>query len=286
MRMNRKVLEQSLQHSCKMYFGVSQSGSGTEGRVYPDLSSPSVPGERTTGGSGCGGLSVLEESHVVSESGQLLLIWNQWDGGRICWERGGEAESEGDSWCCQVPSIFLHLPGSNSVATAHVCSVRQTQQVTGFKLTADCTHLSSLQHRTCLTTLPTESSHVSVRHSAWRALHFTFIPTRLISCARATLQPTLPSTVMSQWCCGGGADMWGLMVSGLACCTGHVRSRCFSSYVRWLQRAGHTTTSGLAVCINQEFSLTNVYIPGLFVWGCDKNIEHRRRNERELMRER
>lgn len=29
------------------------------------------------GGSGCGGLSVLEESHVVSESGQLLLIWNQ-----------------------------------------------------------------------------------------------------------------------------------------------------------------------------------------------------------------
>lgn len=37
-----------------------------------------------TGGSSCGGLSVLKESHVVSESGQLLLIWNQRDRGRIC----------------------------------------------------------------------------------------------------------------------------------------------------------------------------------------------------------
>lgn len=29
-------------------------------------------------------LSVLEESHVVSEPGQLLLVWNQRDWGRIC----------------------------------------------------------------------------------------------------------------------------------------------------------------------------------------------------------
>lgn len=29
------------------------------------------------GGRGCGGLSVLQESHVVSESSQLLLIWNR-----------------------------------------------------------------------------------------------------------------------------------------------------------------------------------------------------------------
>lgn len=29
------------------------------------------------GGGGSGGLSVLEESHVVGESGQLLLVWNQ-----------------------------------------------------------------------------------------------------------------------------------------------------------------------------------------------------------------
>lgn len=48
--------------------------------------------EKEMGGSGCGGLSVLEESHVVGESGQLLLIWNQWDGGRICWERERERE--------------------------------------------------------------------------------------------------------------------------------------------------------------------------------------------------
>lgn len=32
---------------------------------------------RETRGCGGGGFSVLEESHVVSESGQLLLIWNQ-----------------------------------------------------------------------------------------------------------------------------------------------------------------------------------------------------------------
>lgn len=49
---------------------------------------------------GGGGLSVLEKSHVVGESGQLLLVWNQWDGGRICgWgrDRGGKVQSEGDS---------------------------------------------------------------------------------------------------------------------------------------------------------------------------------------------
>lgn len=32
---------------------------------------------KKTRGRGRGGSSVLEESHVVSESGQLLLIWNQ-----------------------------------------------------------------------------------------------------------------------------------------------------------------------------------------------------------------
>ena len=59
------------------------------GRVYPNLYSSSVPSGQKTGGSGCGGLSVLEESHVVGESGQLLLVGNQWDGGRICGERRG-----------------------------------------------------------------------------------------------------------------------------------------------------------------------------------------------------
>lgn len=91
-------------------FGTSLSGSGSlqEGRrVYPNLCPPSVPSkQKKGGGSGCGGLSVLEESHVVSESGQLLLIWNQRDGGRICRERGerrggGEVESEGIPHCAK-----------------------------------------------------------------------------------------------------------------------------------------------------------------------------------------
>lgn len=50
-------------------------GVGLEEESIQTLFSPSVPSERKKGGSG--GLSVLEESHVVSESGQLLLIWNQ-----------------------------------------------------------------------------------------------------------------------------------------------------------------------------------------------------------------
>lgn len=118
--------------------------------------------EKEMGGSGCGGLSVLEESHVVSESGQLLLIWNQWDGGRICWERErerargernrGEVESDGDSSCCQVLSIFLHLPGFSSAATAHVPQLRETQQVAGFKWPRRLP-----PPPICLTTLPTES---------------------------------------------------------------------------------------------------------------------------------
>lgn len=63
---------------------------------------------KKTRGCGRGGFSVLEESHVVSESGQLLLIWNQWDWGRICgerrrsWVRGG---------FLNVPST-IHLPAS------------------------------------------------------------------------------------------------------------------------------------------------------------------------------
>lgn len=60
---------------------------------------------RGGGGGGSGGLSVLEESHVVGESGQLLLVWNQRDRRRICEERrkqkgdemrrGGEEPSRG-----------------------------------------------------------------------------------------------------------------------------------------------------------------------------------------------
>lgn len=64
-------------------------------RVYPNLFSPSTPTEQEeNGGGGWGGLSVLEESHVVSESGQLLFIWNQRDRGRICWESGEEKDTE------------------------------------------------------------------------------------------------------------------------------------------------------------------------------------------------
>lgn len=47
-----------------------------------------------------GGYSVLEESHVVSESGQLLLVWNQWDWGRICGERR--------NWVRGVPQRAKH----------------------------------------------------------------------------------------------------------------------------------------------------------------------------------
>lgn len=61
------------------------------------------------GEGGCGGgCSVLEESHVVSESGQLLLIWNQWDWGRICGERRR-------SW---VRGGFLNAPSTIHLLTS------------------------------------------------------------------------------------------------------------------------------------------------------------------------
>lgn len=47
-----------------------------------------VKSELGPGGGGSGGSSVLEESHVVGESRQLLLVWNQRDRRRICEERG------------------------------------------------------------------------------------------------------------------------------------------------------------------------------------------------------
>lgn len=115
--------------------------------------------EKEMGGSGCGGLSVLEESHVVGESGQLLLIWNQWDGGRICWER--ERESEGRkkqrrSWVRRgflvLPSAIdlltsprLQLGGHSPRASAQRDSAGRWFQVT------------SPPPPICLTTLPTES---------------------------------------------------------------------------------------------------------------------------------
>lgn len=46
--------------------------AGRGKRVCPNLRL-----HKKTRGCGRGGFSVLEESHVVSESGQLLLIWNQ-----------------------------------------------------------------------------------------------------------------------------------------------------------------------------------------------------------------
>lgn len=60
-------------------FGTSLSGSGSlqEGGRVSKLAFSLCTRRVETGGSGGGGLSVLEESHVVSESGQLLLIWNQ-----------------------------------------------------------------------------------------------------------------------------------------------------------------------------------------------------------------
>lgn len=209
--------------------------------------------EKEMGGSGCGGLSVLEESHVVSESGQLLLIWNQWDGGRICWGRErargernrGEVESDGDSSCCQALSIFLHLPGFSSAATAHVPQLRETQQVAGFKW----------PHRLppppiCLTTLPTESPPWNMWDiqpgDHYNTLHLN--PTRMISCVRSTPWPKLPGTV-KVWKGGGEADTWGWLVSGLACCAGHVCSRCFSSIVRWLQSGGRAAASSYSTLI-------------------------------------
>lgn len=57
--------------------------------------------------------------------------------------------------------------------------------------------------------------------------------------------PNYQSAIKSQRRCGRGkkAGMRGLMVSGLACCAGHVCSRCFCSNVWWLQRKGRTATS-------------------------------------------
>lgn len=111
---NRQVLETSSQHARWPWFLLRlYQGAGLcrkQKRVYPNLFSPSTPTvQEENGGGGYGGLSVLEESHVVSESGQLLLIWNQWDWGRIWEQRGerhrGEVESEGDSSLCQMHSI-------------------------------------------------------------------------------------------------------------------------------------------------------------------------------------
>lgn len=89
----RKELAALMQDD-RCVFGLSLSRRGIlqeGGRVYLNLYSPS--GEKKQGASGYDGLSVLKESHVVSESGQLLLIWNQWDRRRICWERGRERET-------------------------------------------------------------------------------------------------------------------------------------------------------------------------------------------------
>lgn len=59
----------------RLYRGVGLCRKEEE---CPNSRSPSVPGERKrVAVVVVVGLSVLEESHVVSESGQLLLIWNQ-----------------------------------------------------------------------------------------------------------------------------------------------------------------------------------------------------------------
>lgn len=82
---NRYVSERSSQHSCKM-MGVSlvrlYQGAGLcPGSRMEEVSIRTCPPSSTKrakkGGSGQGGLSVLEKSHVVSQSCQLLLVRNQ-----------------------------------------------------------------------------------------------------------------------------------------------------------------------------------------------------------------
>lgn len=81
MNINRQVLEESLQHSCKMVgvFGTSvieEKGGSVDPNFFLPLYQASEK-KKESGSGDCGGLSVLEESHVVGESGQLLLVWNQ-----------------------------------------------------------------------------------------------------------------------------------------------------------------------------------------------------------------
>lgn len=84
MNIRRPVSEKSSQQSCRMVgvFGTSSSSAVKQSNLLPPYQAAGKKNEKEKkkknwGGSGCGGLSVLEESHVVSESGQLLLVWNQ-----------------------------------------------------------------------------------------------------------------------------------------------------------------------------------------------------------------
>lgn len=200
--------------------------------------------EKEMGGSGCGGLSVLEESHVVGESGQLLLIWNQWDGGRICWERERESEGRKKQRRSWVRRGFLVLPSAIDLLASprlqlggHSPRALAQRDSAGrwFQVTSPPPASPDLFNNTTYRVSPMKH----VRHSAWRSLHNTLHlnPTRMISCVRSTLWPKLPGNV-KVWKGGGRKkptreDGWWV---GLACCAGHVCSRCFSSIVRWLQR--------------------------------------------------
>lgn len=128
-----------------------------------------------TGGSGCGGLSVLKKSHVVSESGQLLLIWNQRDRGRICWRRETRRRRSwvrGRFLLCQMLSIFLH-PFSFSSLSPHA----RTLKLSSFELDLLSTSRSELK------TIPhlLNNNYLPGQHN-----FFTSILNRIVSGVRST----------------------------------------------------------------------------------------------------
>lgn len=222
-------------------------------RVYPNLCSPSVPSrqKKEEGGRGCGGLSVLEESHVVSESGQLLFIWNQWDWGRICWER--ERERKKTERLCQrgIPHCAkCHLSSIISPAVA------RRPQAHVFRFQVNLRHLTSPP--------PSDLFNNTLPIWLWEIQPWDHY-NRMISCVRSTLQPQLPNTIKSQRCCGRGKSR-------------HVRSKgewvsvlCRACVQQMLQQhrlmiTDRRTDRNLPLYVNQSISLTrwiNAWLRGL-----------------------
>lgn len=180
--------------------------------------------EKEMGGSGCGGLSVLEESHVVGESGQLLLIWNQWDGGRICWERERESEGRKKQRRSWVRRGFLVLPSAiDLLASPRLqlgghsprASAQRDSAGRWFQVTSPPPASPDLFNNTTYRVSPMKH----VRHSAWRSLHTLYIWT----------QPEwfpvwdqlYDQNYQAMLRCGKGggaekADTWGWLVSGVS----------------------------------------------------------------------
>lgn len=122
----------ALQRSCRMLSASWRSSSSGGSRATVQTSSQGNKrcelGWGFLGGADSGGRSVLEESHIVGESGQLLLVWNQRDRRRICkreegrvggwgWDDGG-GEMEGDLSQGEGPSPGNSHPPSQ--LRAHV----------------------------------------------------------------------------------------------------------------------------------------------------------------------